>query len=102
MHLVEILLPVRDNHGQPFSHEKFQAIGERLTDRFGGLTAFTRAPAEGFWHGDNQRRLREDVIVLEVMVDHHDRKWWKAFRIEMETAFAQDEVVIRTQAIERL
>jgi hypothetical protein len=38
MHLIEILLPVRDNHGRPFPETKFTAIREALTNRFGGAT----------------------------------------------------------------
>lgn len=47
MYLVEILLPLNDNEGRPFDSEKFSALRERLTERFGGLTAFTRSPAQG-------------------------------------------------------
>lgn len=41
MHLLEILLPLNDNEGRPFNSETFSALRERLTERFGGLTAFT-------------------------------------------------------------
>ena len=42
MHLVEILLPLNDNNGRPFAAEKYAAVRQHLTERFGGLTAFTR------------------------------------------------------------
>jgi hypothetical protein len=44
MHLVEILLPLHDNSGRPFGAEKYAAIRQHLTERFG---AFTRSPAQG-------------------------------------------------------
>lgn len=47
MHLVEILLPVADNEGRPFAAHKYADVREELTRRFGGITAFTRAPAQG-------------------------------------------------------
>jgi hypothetical protein len=47
VHLVEILLPVADNEGQPFDTQKYVVVREELSRRFGGITAFTRAPAEG-------------------------------------------------------
>jgi hypothetical protein len=45
MHLVEILLPLNDNSGRPFRTEKYAEVREHLTERFGGLTAFSRSPA---------------------------------------------------------
>jgi hypothetical protein len=51
MHLVEILLPLNDNRGRPFAPEKYPAVRQHLTERFGGLTAFTRSPAQGGWAG---------------------------------------------------
>lgn len=47
MHLVEILLPLNDNEGRPFASEKFSELRQLLTERFGGLTAFSRSPAQG-------------------------------------------------------
>jgi hypothetical protein len=33
MHVIEILLPLHDNKGQPFEPEKYAEVRERLTDR---------------------------------------------------------------------
>jgi hypothetical protein len=41
MHLVEILLPMTDNHGRPFEAAMYARVREQLTNRFGGVTAFT-------------------------------------------------------------
>ena len=38
MHLVEILLPVGDNEGQPFDARKYAVVREELSRRFGGIT----------------------------------------------------------------
>jgi hypothetical protein len=47
MYLIEILLPLRDNDGHPFHARDYQSLRDQLTDHFGGITAFTRTPAEG-------------------------------------------------------
>jgi hypothetical protein len=60
-YLIQILLPLVDNEGQPFPHSDYMRVRSELTERFGGLTAFTRAPAEGFVGGewqDGTRRYR--------------------------------------------
>lgn len=101
MHLVEILVPLRDNHGVPLPEDRFSALSATLADRFGGLTAFTRAPADGFWT-DGGESVREDVVVFEVMIEELDRAWWSEFRQHLEESFRQEEIVIRAHEIERL
>ena len=64
---------------------------------FGGLTAYTRAPAEGVWESGTTVR-RDDIIVVEVMVDSLDRVWWSAYRGDLERLFRQDQIVVRAQA----
>jgi hypothetical protein len=65
------------------------------------MTAFTRAPAEGL-NKDQGEIERDDIIVLEVMTQQLEHQWWSAYRKTLEKEFAQDEVVIRASAIERL
>lgn len=102
MHLVQLLLPVRDNAGRPFPADLFDRVGAELTGRFGGLTAYTRAPAEGVWETGPGERARDQVVVYEVMADTLDRGWWRAFREDLERRFAQDELVVRAHPVERL
>jgi len=102
VHLVQLLLPVRDNADRPFPADLFDRVGAELTARFGGLTAFTRAPAEGVWETGAGARARDQVVVYEVMADTLDRGWWQAFRADLEGRFAQDELVVRAHPVERL
>jgi hypothetical protein len=100
-HLVTLLLPLYDNAGAPFPPELFAQVRTELTERFGGLTAFSRAPAEGVWK-DEGRTTRDEVIVLEVMAETLDRDWWGGYRAELERRFQQDAIVMRAQAYEAL
>lgn len=101
MHLVQLLLPLRDPDGKPFPRSQYRKIREVLTERFGGLTAYTRAPAEGLWDEGDQLWI-DDIVVYEVMVPELDRAWWRTYRDSLEEAFDQEELVVRAQAIERL
>lgn len=103
MHLIQILIPVFDNEGQRFERGKFEGVREELMERFGGLTAFVQSPALGLWK-DVQRgkTARDDMILIEVMVETIDRAWWSAFRTRLEQAFRQDEIVMRAIACERI
>jgi hypothetical protein len=101
MHLIQLLLPIRDNAGRRYEASVFQAINAALVETFGGVTAYSRAPAKGTWvNADHEER--DDVFVVEVMAQSLDRNWWRLFRERLETQMAQAEIVIRTHAIERL
>ncbi|HKA44385.1 MAG TPA: hypothetical protein VKF40_20545 [Burkholderiales bacterium] len=102
MHLVQLLLPVYDNAGKPFPASYYAAVRDELAGRFGGLTAYTRAPAEGLWSHEGGQPARDDIVVYEVMVEQLDRAWWESFRGDLERKFAQQELVVRAQPVERL
>jgi hypothetical protein len=102
MHLVQLLLPLKDQDGKPFPRSQYRKIREVLTERFGGLTAYTRAPAEGLWEVGADEVAFDDIVVYEVMVPELDREWWREYREKLEDAFDQDELVVRAQEIERL
>ena len=103
MHLIQILLPLRDNAGQPFPRAHYAEVRAELTERFGGLTAYSRAPAEGVWdEGGDGPPVRDDIVVHEVMAESLDRDWWREFRARLERRFAQDVIVVRATAIETL
>jgi hypothetical protein len=102
MHLVQLLLPLYDNDGRAFPAAHYAGVRTTLTDRFGGLTAYTRAPAQGLWSESDGPPKRDDIVVYEVMTDTLDRAWWNELRRSLERRFAQDELVIRALAVERL
>jgi hypothetical protein len=100
-HLVQLLLPARDNAGYDFPSADFERVSRELTERFGGVTAYTRAPAEGRWKQDAGTE-HDDIVVIEVMDEKLDREWWSAYRQELEVRFKQDVVIVRAQSIELL
>lgn len=103
MHLVQLLLPLFDPQGQPLPRATFEQVHRELVDRFGGLTAYSRAPAKGLWAEDGEGVVRDDIVVYEVMVEEElDRGWWAAYRVQLEQRFRQDEVVVRALGMERL
>lgn len=101
MHLVQIILPLYDNDGQAFPPERFREVRQQLLAQFGGVTAFTRAPAQGLWQ-DGEQVQRDDVLLYEVMVESLDRAWWVDYRQALEQKFQQQELVMRAHLIERL
>jgi hypothetical protein len=101
-HLVEILLPVRDEEGQPFEAALHEQVRRELVERFGGLTAWSRAPATGLWKEDTERVARDDIAVYEVLVPRLEPAWWAAYRRTLEERFRQDQVLIRASEVRLL
>lgn len=100
--LVQILLPLYDNEGRDQPRELFREVGTELTERFGGLTAHTRAPAEGLWKEDQDETARDDIVIYEVMSEGRDDAWWADYRRRLERRFGQERIIIRATRIELL
>jgi hypothetical protein len=99
MYLVQILLPTHDNDGNPFDGQTRAAIHGDLVEKFGGLTAYSRAPAEGTWAVAGSSSL-DDIVVVEVMAETLETEWWKAFRSSLEQTLRQHRIVVRAHRIE--
>jgi len=83
-------------------HGYYEQVEQELTARFGGLTAYARAPAKGLWSKQPGHETRDDIVVYEVMVEPLDSSWWAAYRLDLEQRFGQEELVVRAQPIERI
>ena len=102
MHVIEIFLPLARNDGTPQPRQLFAQLRRELVERFGGLTAYSRSPAEGLWESEDGRVERDAVVIFEVVAVALDRGWWAELRTRLEREFAQEEVLIRAAAAERL
>jgi len=99
VYLVQIFLPLRDSAGRRIAKTKFGETKDLLTRRFGGLTAFTRAPAEGLWKPAGKKLERDQIVIFEVMVKRLNKKWWQGYRRELEAGFGQKKILILCQKI---
>jgi hypothetical protein len=97
-YIIQIFLPIsRDGDTQA----RFDGVRSELTDKFGGVTFYQNAPAEGLWKDDGKVE-RDAIIVAEVMVETVDDTWWRGFRLRLERDFEQDEIVVRVLETRRL
>ena len=97
MHLVQILLPIHDNSQEPFPGDEYLRVRQELTEKFGGLTVYTRAPAEGLWRQNDNHTSLDDIVIFEVMASELDTVWWRNYRHELEARFRQDMIFVRAQ-----
>lgn len=98
MFLIHVLLPLNDNDGKPLDQGLFRSVATELTERFGGLTAHTRAPAEGRWK-DGDGTSKDEIVIYEVMAESLDASWWQAYRKDLERRFRQEKVIVRAQEV---
>ena len=99
-HLVQVLLPMQRQDGPKVEAEEFARVRVELTEHFGGVTAYTRSPATGLWKTPDDEIERDQVIMVEVVVDEFDRGWWQHYREELAARFGQEEIHARALAIE--
>jgi hypothetical protein len=98
MYLVQVLLPLYDNYGSKFDEALYNTVRSELVRRFGGITAYSRAPAHGLWN-DSDQIVRDDLVIYEIMLEMHDESWWHDYRKILESRFQQQSLVIRSQSI---
>jgi hypothetical protein len=101
MHLVQILLPLADNRGRRFKSDEYARVRAEMTERFGGITSFTRAPAKGTWT-EGGHTEHDDLVVFEIMTREIDHHWWEIYRADLELRFMQEAIVIRAIKVEML
>lgn len=94
MKLVQIFLPLTDRTNWKIGDRQFQEVRAELTEKFGGLTIYSRSPAEGLYQSGGEVS-RDEIVVFEVMTDELDRPWWADFRKRLEARFRQEEILIR-------
>jgi hypothetical protein len=102
VHLVQVLLPTVAPPGTRLDEGRFAQVLRELTERFGGVTAYMRAPALGLWKRDDETVERDDVVMVEVVVDALDRGWWTHYRQLLAARFGQEVVHVRAMTIDLL
>lgn len=100
-YIVEIFLPLSDNDGKAFRQGLYEAQKAALVQKFGGMTAYSRAPAQGLWAADGKTSA-DAIIIFEVIVETLDRIWWTRYRKALETEFKQETILIRATASDLL
>lgn len=92
---IEIFIPVFDEKGKPFPEKFYRKIKKKLTDDFGGMTAYTQMPADGIWKDEKEKEVKDQIVVYEVMASKIDKAYWKAYKTKLSVLFKQNDLVIR-------
>jgi short-subunit dehydrogenase len=94
MVLIQLLLPTTGDGGD----RAMTALAEtrrELVNRFKGVTAYVRSPAEGLWTAPHGHTKADDVVMVEVVTDTFDRAWWRTYSATLAKRFAQDTIHVQ-------
>lgn len=101
MVLIQLLLPLT-TVGSADITSLLTRTQRELVERFGGVTAYYRTPAEGVWTSPQGGREEDRVVMVEIVARTFDRPWWRAYVGELERRFVQDAIHVRAMTIELL
>jgi inorganic pyrophosphatase len=90
---IELFIPVYTKNGKPFPKKHYTNLHQKLTEKFGGLTMYSRVPVTGFWKENSKTTLKEDIIVYEVLAAEIDDKFWTKLKAWVLKAFNQEEII---------
>jgi hypothetical protein len=102
MYLLQIFLPLKNNHGIDFPAEHYTQLTGYLTEKYQGLTAYTRSPAIGLWKQDKSKTVKDEIVIFEVMTNNLNVAELKLLKEDLEKKFKQQEIVIRSFTIEMI
>ena len=99
MVLIQMLLPTRSSEGTVFPDDLLRQTRKELIDRFGGLTAYTRAPATGVWTSPDGDVEVDSVVMIEVLSKDFDTAWWRSYAETLKERFKQETIHIRANDV---
>ena len=102
MVLIQMLLPATPTDTNADGPSAINETARELRETFGGLTAYTRAPAKGSWTGPDGSTEQDQVVMIEVVTERFDRAWWKQYSGTLAGRFDQEAIHVRALPIELL
>ena len=99
MVLIQMLLPTRSREGSAFPDDLMRRTREELVERFGGLTAYTRAPATGVWTSSEGGVEVDSVVMIEVLSQDFEKAWWRSYAETLKERFRQESIHVRANDV---
>ena len=73
-----------------------------LAGTFDGVTAYLRSPAKGVWTAPDGQTDHDDVVMVEVVTERFDRRWWRTYIATLVQRFQQEAIHVRALQIQML
>lgn len=95
MYLMQIFVPYGNSADGALREEPYMNLKQELTDRFGGVTVYSRAPVKGIWKPAPGQQEADDMIIYEVLLGKPDMSYWSSLKSRLEYIFQQQEILMR-------
>jgi hypothetical protein len=99
MVLIQLLLPAPNTAGSD-AMTRLAETRRELADKFTGVTAYVRSPAKGLWMAPDGHTEADDVVMVEVVTETFDRRWWRTYAAKLAQRFHQDTIHVRALPVE--
>jgi inorganic pyrophosphatase len=90
---LELFLPVSKNDGGNFPDSHYSDLEKELTERFGGVTIYSRGAVEGKWKAKGAS-TSEPMVVYEVLLSELEKTYWTTLKKRLEKKFSQKEIMV--------
>jgi len=100
--LVQLFIPLNGRDGKRFPQSWYDELNDELTQRFGGVTVYTRSPATGLWKQEEGKAERDQLLVYEVLTSLAEQAYWQGLKTRLEKQFNQQELLILTSQIHKI
>jgi hypothetical protein len=104
MVLIQLLLPSKPSTetAPPDIADALARTRRELAEKFEGVTAYLRAPAKGIWTASDGHTEADDVVMVEVVTDRFNTRWWRAYAATLAKRFQQESIHVRAMRIQLL
>ena len=95
-------VPLTYNDGTPIEAKTIERIGQRLLERFGGVTFFPQ-PNEGLWRM-GEVTFRDQIVIFRVLTANvrDARRFFRTLKQELKTELEQEEILVVEKDVETL
>jgi hypothetical protein len=95
-------VPLTYNDGTPIEAKTIDRIGQRLLERFGGVTFFPQ-PNEGLWRM-GPVTFRDQIVIFRILSANvrDARRFFRTLKQELKTELDQEEILVVEKDVETL
>ena len=98
----DLYVPLTYNDGTPIEAKTIERIGQRLLERFGGVTFFPQ-PNEGLWRM-GPVTFRDEIVIFRVLSAsvRDARRFFRALKLKLKKELEQEEIMVVEKDVETL
>ena len=98
----DLYVPLTFNDGTPIGAKSIERIGQRLLERFGGVTFFPQ-PNEGLWRM-GPVTFRDQIVIFRVLSANvrDARRFFRTLKTELKAELDQEEILVVEKDVETL